>query len=34
MEHKHTEEAEAAPPPRQELLLEEIRDAIKAKGEV
>jgi large conductance mechanosensitive channel len=34
MEHKEAKEAEAAPPPRQEVLLEEIRDAIKAKGVV
>ncbi len=32
MERDEAVQAEAAPPPRQEVLLEEIRDAIKAKG--
>jgi len=32
MERNESLAAEAAPPPRQEVLLEEIRDAIRAKG--
>jgi large conductance mechanosensitive channel len=32
MEHQEEQAVEAAPPPRQEVLLEEIRDAIRARG--